>query len=123
EMVGLDESGAMPSLSMAPMHHGPYNALYLVLVHVAHCIVFSHKQLSSLVQYVASCRLKRCLSVSTVLISLFLISPLCANAFDFGALDPNPAGRIVPYQPVYKTVHFEDVSSESNSESISMNKK
>lgn len=52
-----------------------------------------------------SCRFKHfvlllhLLSLSTV--------PSPGNAFDFSSLEPNPPGRIVPYKPVYKSVHFE----------------
>lgn len=61
------------------------------------------------------CRWKRCLPRHLAVLLLFFLAialPLFCNAFDFGSLDPNPPGRIVPYQPVYKAVHFDEVARE-----------
>lgn len=59
-----------------------------------------------------------------LLVSLLGIAlPLFCNAFDFGSLDPNPPGRIVPYQPVYKAVHFDEVAREYSQFPNSMRRK
>ena len=111
-------------MHFAKMRQGPYGTLLFVSMNVFHFVGLSHKQLSSVIHYVASCRLKHCLSVSNVFLSLFLnILPFCANAFDFGALETNPAGRIVPYKPVYKAVYFDNVDSKHQSQTSQMNKK